>query len=290
MSDAPVREPIATAPLSVVLLAYETGPDLAAILNEWVAVLERRGVEYEILLVHDGGAEPAPVIPLVRVLRHESRQGLGAALRTGIAAARHRLFFYTTADRQYHPDDLKLMLDQIDQVDMVSGYRSWQPVPAWLRGVGFMWRAFLRVVMGVTEEKKPCWLGWPEERKRWLARLLFGLRVQDVNCAYRLFRREVLERFPIQSDGAFAQTELLAKANFLAWMSEVAVRYTPPKSESVPYYSEWNQSEIMRLFAHPEFRPPAAPKDTFPPRPESGPGPSPSDVQTPIVMPPITEG
>ena len=153
--------------------------------------------------------------------------GVSRGRGTGLEAARHPLFFYTTADRQYHPDDLKVLLAQIDQVDLVSGFRQWQPVPAGLRGIGHVWRAFLRVVMGVKEAKKPCWLGWREERKRLLARLLFGLRVQDVHCAFRLFRREVFDRFPIQSDGAFAEVEVLAKANFLAWMSEEPVRYSP---------------------------------------------------------------
>jgi glycosyltransferase involved in cell wall biosynthesis len=283
MSDPPVKSPIAAAPLSVVLTAYESESDLAAIVNDWKAILDGRGGEYEILIVADGIIATVPDDPCVRVLRLDTRRGFGAALRAGIDAARHPLFFYTTADRQYQPADVKLLLDQIDQVDLVSGHRSWQPVPAWLRVIGLVWRVFLRVVMGVADEKKTCWLGWQEERKRFLVRLLFGLRSLDVNCSFRLFRREVFERFPIQCDGAFAQVEVLAKANFLAWLSEVPVRYTPPSREGARYCLEWDRVEIARVFSHPEFRPPVPPQATHPPSPDSGPVPEPSGDPMPGV-------
>jgi glycosyltransferase involved in cell wall biosynthesis len=277
MSDPPVRPTIAAAPLTVVLIASEPIPDLPALLAAWKAVLDARGSEYEIILVDDSGVPSTPPdtpegqVPGVRLIRHETQRGFGTSLRAGVESARQPLLFYTTADGQYHPDDLKKLFEQIDQVDRVSGFRCWQSVPAWLRGVGAAWRAFVRVVMGVKEERKSCWLGWPEERQRLLARLLFGLRVQDVNCAFRLFRREVFDRFPIQSDGAFAQVEVLAKANFLAWMGEVAVRYTPPRPAAAMYWLTWDRAEIARVFSHPEFRPATPPP--APAEPQIDPGP-----------------
>jgi glycosyltransferase involved in cell wall biosynthesis len=275
MSEPPVRPPIASAPVSVVLIAYEPVSDLPALLNSWKTVLEARG-EYEIILLDDRGnllATPddlAAQFPALRFIRHELRRGFGASLRAGVEAARHPLLFYTTADGQYLPDDLKKLLEQIDQVDLVTGFRRWQPVPAWLRGLGATWRAFMRVVMGVKEEKRSCWLGWPQEWQRVLARVFFGLRVQDVNCAFRLFRREVLDRIPIQSNGAFAQVEVLAKANFLAWMAEVAVQYSPPSPAGAKYCLTWDRAEIAQTFSNPEFRPPPPPPAPAEPRTEPG--------------------
>jgi glycosyltransferase involved in cell wall biosynthesis len=266
MIEPPVKPPIAAAPLSAILIAHEPRPDLEETLSAWKAVLDRRGGEYEILIVDDTGTPPPEAEIAVpeeshwRFLRHEVRRGLGASLRTGIAAARHPLLFYTTADRQYHPDDIQLLLDQIDHVDLVSGFRSWQPLPGSLAALGTVWRVFLRVVVGVKKERKACWLGWREERRQWLARLLFGLHLHDTNCAFRLLRREVLDRFPIQSDGALAQVEILAKANYFAWLSEVPVRYTPAQGEAARYWLEWYWADIWRLLSHPEFRPPVEQK------------------------------
>jgi glycosyltransferase involved in cell wall biosynthesis len=296
MIDPPVKPPIATAPLSAVLIAYEPGPDLPALIAEWKAVLDRRGTEYEIIVVDDSGAEspaptesePPPDDPRVRVLRHETRRGFGAALRTGVAAAVHPLLFYTTADRQYQPDDLKLLLDHVDTVDLVSGFRQWQSVPFWLRAVGAVWRLFLLVFMGVAGEKKACWLGWPGERQRLLTRFLFGFRGKDPNCAFRLFRREVFDRFPIQSDGAFAQAEIMAKANFLAWMAEVSVRYAPVTGAAATYCKEWDRAELWRVLSDPEFRPPAPPPETPAPAPEAVRPPEPVGEATPSAPPPLS--
>jgi hypothetical protein len=290
MIDPPVKPPIAAAPLSAILIAFEARPDLPEILSAWKAVLDRRGVEFELLLVDDTGVPPppaeAPVLeePPWRVLRHATRQGLGASLRTGLEAAKHSLIFYSTADRQYQPDDLQLLLDQIDQVDLVTGFRQWQPVPAWLGVAGSIWRMFLLVVMGARGERKLTWLGRGEEWRQWLVRRLFGLPVHDSNCAFRLFRREIFDRFPVQSDGAFAQTEILAKANYFAWLCEVPVRYTPAQGEAARYCLTWDRAEFWRLLARPDFRPPVEQKPPATTEPVEA-APPPDGEPTPLTTP-----
>src|SRR5204863_8327961 len=130
--------------------------------------------------------------------------------------------------------EFKRLLDKIDKVDLVTGYRLWLPVPPLLRVLGRIYRGFVRVVFGIPLEPLPAWLGDHGQRKRWLARWVFGVRVHDVECAFRLFRRSVLARMPIQSHGPFAQVEILAKANFLGcWMFEVPVSYQPPSGPLV---------------------------------------------------------
>jgi glycosyltransferase involved in cell wall biosynthesis len=92
MSDLWERPPIATAPLSVVLPAFNAGPELQELLADWVKELDRLERPYEIILVDDASTddtattaeELAVQCPALRVLRHAVRGGLGAALRTGI--------------------------------------------------------------------------------------------------------------------------------------------------------------------------------------------------------------
>src|SRR5207244_7261644 len=109
-----------------------------------------------------------------------------------------------------------------------AGLRVGRPVPWWRRWAGRLYRGLLRVVCGLTLEPPVAWLGWRAAGRRALARWLFGVRVQDVECAFRLFRRSIFARIPIQSEGAFVQAEILAKANFLScWMTEVPVPHQP---------------------------------------------------------------
>jgi glycosyltransferase involved in cell wall biosynthesis len=169
--------------------------------------------------------------PRGRVLRHRVRSGFGAALRTGLAAARHPLFFYSTCDNQYEPADLKQLLDVIDQVHVVSGYR---------------------VQEGASGKPYRAGRGY-----RWLVRLLFGVRLRDIDCAFKLFRREIFARIPIQSNGRFVHAEILAKANFLGClMGEAPVRYRPgPGGATAEASLRQTLAEAHRVFHHPDFGP-----------------------------------
>src|SRR5271165_5372196 len=137
MPDPLERSPIAAAPLSVLLPAHNAQAHLGELLQSWIAYLDTLQREYEILLIDDGSTDDTRKIaedlagkqPRLQVLRHETHRGFGASLRTGLGAARHPLFFYSTCDRLYQPAELKKLLDRIDQADLVSGYRAGRPVP-----------------------------------------------------------------------------------------------------------------------------------------------------------------
>ncbi|MBY0231116.1 MAG: glycosyltransferase [Gemmataceae bacterium] len=204
-------------------------------MRRWLDWLDKRGGEYELLVVDDasddGTADRVQAIahPRLRVLRHDAPKGEGAALRTGLAALAQPLLFYTLLRPEYPPEPLGAMLEkqvplhdeaktmarEIDHVHLVSGYRAGVPVPAALRLLGTLWRGFCWLVVGTMPERLPGWLGWKRHLGWVWLRLVFGLRYPDAMCPYRLLRREMLPRLPIQSDSAFAHAELLAKANFL---------------------------------------------------------------------------
>ena len=223
MPDVPKLPPIADQPLSVVLLAHNDGPHLEQVVADWVSFLNGLNRDYEILLVDDGSTDhTARLLAVltdrhgrVRVLRHAEHRGHGAALRTALGTARHPLLFYSVCDPRYRPGDLKRMLKEIDRVHLVSGYRAGRPFPIVWRCLGALRRGFARLVLGHADPPLPGWLGWKRHLGRMFVRLLLGVRNQDMTCPFRLARRSMFARIPLQSDGAFAHVEILAKANFL---------------------------------------------------------------------------
>src|SRR5438132_4575059 len=204
------RPPIAHAPLSMVLPACNVKADLASIVDGWKSYLDSLNRDYELVITDDGSSdrtgrladELAAKLPRLKVIHHPTAQGFGAALRSGLAAAQLPLFFYGECTTAYQPQELGKLLEMIDHVDLVTGIRVWQQNrPAWSLG---NWWSHLAL------------------------RLVFGLRLKDVDCAFKLFRRSIFARIPIQSDGSFVHAEILAKANFLGCLiAEADVSYSP---------------------------------------------------------------
>ena len=271
--------------LSFILPVCNQAPALEPALTAWTATLQSLNRPFELIVVDDGSTDATvPTLaqltgtaeapgrwPQLRVLRHPARRGFGAALRTAVAEARYPLLFYTGLDFDYSPGEIKKFLERIGetdpdfhkQPDLINGFRARLPVPPLLRAVGTVWRGFLRIVFGLPTEPWPGWLGWAAQRYRLRLRWLFGVRLQDVDCKFKLLRRRVFDRFPIQADGDFVHAEIIAKVNFLGSLIEehaiaekpgpyLAVAEPPPAPPAV-------RREMMHVFRHPEFRlPPGA--------------------------------
>jgi glycosyltransferase involved in cell wall biosynthesis len=268
--------PIATQPLSVVLLARNAAGHVESLLSAWTQYLDGREQPYELILMDDGSSDGTADLalgvlatqPRWRVLRHDAQRGEGAALRTALAEARHPLLFYAPAEPEYRPEYLGLLLDKsasgsgqgkdVDQAHILSGYRAGVPMPLGLRVLGWFWRVFCRVVFSHVSAPLPGWLGW----RRWagwlVVRILFALRYHDVCCPVRLMRREIFTRIPIQSNSSFVHVEILAKANFLGHLmaEEVPLPVAPP-----PYRGDLRLlgRDCRRLLTHPDFGPPVLP-------------------------------
>ncbi len=293
MSDPWQRPPIAAAPLSVVLIARNAGPDLEEVVTTWAAYLDTLQRPYEIILVNDAGAGDTATrldalagrLPALRVYHHPEPRGPGAALRTGIAASSHPLLAYAPCDRQYRPEDLQLLLGAIDRVDAVAGCRTGRPAPLWRRWLGGAYRVFVRVLFGLSLTPPPGYLGRSGWWRRRAARWVLGVRVHDPECAFRLFRRSVFRRIPIQADSAFAHIEILAKANFLGLlMDEVAVPHQPPAPSDPNGPGEWRRfwRDFYRVVTGADFGPAVLPPEDAAPAPEVPP-PEPPPEAPPVA-------
>jgi glycosyltransferase involved in cell wall biosynthesis len=260
MSEPASRPPIATAPISVLLFAHALSTETSDAVRAWQQYLDTLSRPCEILLVQETRPEVAagptddapPLSPAVRVFAYDRAFGFRDAVNEAIRAAQHPLLAFCTADKQYQPNELERMLKAIDQVDLVAGYRAWGQTPPWRVALDMVIGVLSRVLIGVTLEPRKCWLGSPGRGRRWVARWIFGVRVTDPECSFRLVRREVFTRLPIQSGGPFVNVEILAKANHLScYLAEEPVTWTPPGS---PHSDAITFGEDAKLvFRAPDF-------------------------------------
>src|SRR5260370_35024668 len=124
MPEPSERSPIAQAPLSVVLPAHNVESNLEPAVRAWLTFLDSLRRDYEIFVVNDGStdrtAEHAEALtrlsPRLQVLHHGQASGIGASLRTGLAAARLPLLCYAECSPAYQPAALAKMLQLIDHV------------------------------------------------------------------------------------------------------------------------------------------------------------------------------
>jgi glycosyltransferase involved in cell wall biosynthesis len=162
--------------------------------NKTVKVLKSLTDDFEVIIVDDGSTDDtaaiadrlAQQIPQVRVIHHQGNLGYGTALQSGFYAATKDLVFYTDGDSQFDVEELGGILPLIDQYDIVSCYRL-NRQEGWIRRCNSF-----------------CWT--------WLVSLLFGLRLKDINCAFKLYRRTVFDKMNLISKGALIDTEVLARA------------------------------------------------------------------------------
>ena len=177
-----------------------------------VAVLAGVTDCYEVIVVDDGGRDRTAAIadrlaaenPRVRVVHHPVNRGYGAALRSGFAAAQYPLVVLADGDNQFDLGELSVLLRGLGKFDIVSGYRIARHDPVVRRLYAFMYNR--------------------------LARFLFNIPVRDVNCGFKVYRRDLLERLlpQLRSTGALINVEMLARARKLgATVTEVGVHHYP---------------------------------------------------------------
>jgi glycosyltransferase involved in cell wall biosynthesis len=197
--------------LSIVLPAYNEAASIGQAVRAALVAGEKVAARYEVIVIDDGSSDGtskevealiARYHPRVRLLKHEANRGYGAALRTGFEHSRYGLVFFTDSDNQFDVSELEQFMPQTAGYDMVVGFRTNRCDPLQRSLYSWLYNA--------------------------LVGLLFQIDVRDVNCAFKLMRREVVEQVTIECDNFFVNTELLAKARRLGFsIVERGVRHFP---------------------------------------------------------------
>ena len=204
------REPNPMKTISIIFPAFNEEANIRHTVESARRILPSLAEIWEIIVVNDGSRDQTGKIlndltleyPEVRVLHHPINKGYGAALKSGILTAKHDLIFFSDSDGQFDLNELSRLLAWVDEYDIVAGYRTHRRDP------------FYRFVNA--------W-GW-----KMLAGFLLGVRVRDIDCAFKLFRRPVFERIQMRSVGAMVNTEILAQAMRLKMrIKEVGVTHFP---------------------------------------------------------------
>lgn len=180
--------------ISVFFPAYNDEGSISVMVNKALTILPQFADDYEVIVVNDGSSDGTAATldelarrdSRVRVIHHPRNRGYGGALRTGFLSATKDLVFYTDGDGQYDVNELaKLVPLMTEGVDVVNGYKIKRS------------DAKRRVVLGATYKM--------------LARLLFHLPIRDVDCDFRLMRRQAIQSIDLISTSGVVCTEMVYK-------------------------------------------------------------------------------
>lgn len=198
--------------LSVFFPAYNDALSLPGLVARAFDVLERYVEDYEVIVVNDGSQDNTGEVlaelerrhtPKLRVVTHEANRGYGGALRSGFAASTKEFVFYTDGDGQYDVSELPVLLKAMrSDVGLVNGYK--------------------------LERSDPRHRVWIGSAYNCLARALFRVGIRDIDCDYRLIRRELLEDMPLTSTSGTICVELVRKLELSGCgVVEVGVHHYP---------------------------------------------------------------
>jgi glycosyltransferase involved in cell wall biosynthesis len=191
MSVSPAAK---SAGLSVFFPAYNDSGTIASMVIRAVKAASELTSDYEVIVIDDGSAdataeiadELAHTYPHVRAIHHPKNRDYGAALRTGFRSSTKEFIFYTDGDAQYDPAELAaLWAKMTPDADLVNGYKINRSDP------------LHRIIIGRTYH--------------YIVSVLFGLRLRDVDCDFRLMRRTIFDRINLEKTSGIICVEMMKK-------------------------------------------------------------------------------
>jgi len=180
--------------ISVFFPCYNEQDNITRVVEQALTVLEKLKADFEVIIVNDGSSDSTGQIAdelagqkdRVKVVHHRTNLGYGAALQSGFKAATKELVFYTDGDGQFDINEMPPLLRLMEQYDIVSCYRLNRQ------------DNLIRKINGWCWTKLVC--------------LLFGMKIRDIDCAFKLYKREIFDNIKVVSTGALIDAEILARA------------------------------------------------------------------------------
>jgi len=196
--------------IAVALPAYNEQESLPRTVPRFVRALRNVTDDFEVVIVNDGSSDrTAEVVndlsreyPEVRLVQHPVNLGYGAAVWTGITSGQKEFVFFTDADGQFDVEQLSRFLPFTGEYDLIVGYRAPRRDPPMRLVNAFGWKMFVT--------------------------LMFGYVARDIDCAFKLFRRDILDVVYVESRGAAFSAEFLVKARDRGYrIKELPVTHLP---------------------------------------------------------------
>ncbi len=198
--------------LSVFFPAYNEEANLERTVEKTIGVLKKIAAQWEVIIVNDGSSDKTLEVaqklekhyPNIRVVSHKKNLGYGEALKSGFYNAKYDVIAYTDSDGQFDFSESSKFIEKLDTADLIVGYRIKRQDP------------FFRLLFA----------------KGWALSLftLFGLKLRDVDCGFKMIKRRVLEQIPhLESKrGGMINAELAIKAKKFGFsVVEVGVNHYP---------------------------------------------------------------
>ena len=221
-------ENITKPAISLFFPAHNEESNIGRAIESAVLVLDEITSDYEIIIIDDGSTDATREIVSalaesnhrIRLILHPENRGYGGALISGFSAAKLPWVFFTDGDNQFDLHEINRLLPYRDSADLIIGYRIDRKDHPIRRLNAFGWRMLI----------------W----------LLLGVNIRDVDCAFKLIRREVLESIDLTALGAVISAELLAKSKNKGFrIKEIGVSHFP-RTSGAP--SGGNLSVILKAF------------------------------------------
>ena len=209
-SGTPMATSFADKSLSVFFPCYNEEGTVETLTKDAVKVASAITSDFEVIIINDGSSDStaeiaerlAEEMPQVRLVNHEVNSGYGAALQTGFRAATKEYIFYTDGDCQFDIKELPKLLPLADKYDIVSGYRINRQEGPLRKLNAFCWGT--------------------------LVCILFNMKVRDIDCAFKLYKREIFDNIEMRSTGALIDSEILARATRKGYsIGQIGVKHYP---------------------------------------------------------------
>src|SRR3989338_10932587 len=196
--------------LSIVLPAHNEADNLPSLIKEVTEYMQGLGWDYEIIIVNDGSTDKTKEVSerlqgddnRIKLVNHPKNRGYGGALRSGFATATKEWVFFMDSDRQFSIKEITKLALFMNDADMIIGYRQNRQD-----------HLIRKINAGIFNLA---------------VNILFGLWIRDIDCAFKLIKKEVVDKADLESNGALINTELLVRAKKLGYrIKQLPVSHYP---------------------------------------------------------------